>query len=172
MIASAALPVLHHSFARTPCCARSAFSLGSCPLRTLRHARGRGPPCSSAASARGESWWGLTQPRRRHAPVARNASAFDAMTAFAPRSESKQRAGIFHHSGGRGNTLRVRNRLPRVKPCDASLGCRAALRRRLQNASASSSMTVSAPALSVASNDAVLGRSRRTKNLAVASFAR
>ena len=41
-----------------------------------------------------------------------------------------------------------------------------------QNASASISMTESAPALSVASSEAVLGRRRRTKNLAVASFAR
>ena len=41
-----------------------------------------------------------------------------------------------------------------------------------QNASASISMTESAPALRVASSEAVLGRRRRTKNLAVASFAR
>lgn len=41
-----------------------------------------------------------------------------------------------------------------------------------QNASASIAMTVSAPALSVVSRDAVLGRRRWTKNLAVASFAR
>ena len=41
-----------------------------------------------------------------------------------------------------------------------------------QNASASIAMTVSAPALSVASSETVFGRRRRTKNLAVASFAR
>ena len=41
-----------------------------------------------------------------------------------------------------------------------------------QNASASIAMTESAPALSVASSEAVLGRRRRTKNRAVASFAR
>ena len=55
---------------------------------------------------------------------------------------------------------------------EASGGRAVAVRIRFQNASASSSMTESAPALSVSSNDAVLGRRRRTKNRAVASFAR
>ena len=41
-----------------------------------------------------------------------------------------------------------------------------------QNASASIAITESAPALRVASSEAVLGSSRRTKNRAVASFAR
>lgn len=59
----------------------------------------------------------------------------------------------------------------RFRARSGNSGRRSACIRRLQNASASIAMTESAPAVSVASSEEVLGSRRRTKNLAVASFA-